>query len=780
MLTKNGKPLKKSARDKISLENYWNDELKSSFFATKEVIKAASQNSLKLYDPSARLEIYTDASSEFWSSFLILVDDSGERFPMFFNSGQFTKSEIHWSVSSKELYPIIRSLMRWDFITLSHPDYIHLYTDHRNLIFLLSPPSSSKVSTIGRLFRWVKLIQNFKIEAHFLQGADNVIADLLSRWGYPKPRLLEESPVHELQVVNGKAVFGSLIVPLESKVMREFVAASLKADNAEVLKALRVTTEDHFTTWMKNRISFLSPLYKDEDRKNLDLAEAFLANMQLQFIDEKPEGSNVESGIIKKEGKVWIPGPFLDNFCIALHIAYGHASAQSELEIIDKEFYTGKTKVELKEALQWIHQTCLNCDKYPLLVRRPLHQIPHGRQVNEILHADYLSISGSYLLVIVEDLSRAVQLNFSSTCDAETVVNALIRYKAQHSLPEQFTLITDNGSHFCNQIIKRFQELVPFLHRTSVVYSPWTNGSAESVNAIVVRRLRALCSQYLLDESSWMTVIPLLESYINNTPNPRRFGFTPNQIRGGIKSSGQHLFPGRNQSIAVRPDLVPVVFNWQVVTPVNEKRVREHHDKIHKELDAIADKVFAAAESRRVKANGRLNENIVPSNMQYSVGDFVMISVQSKSKSRDKIRLTWNGPYLIEEITGHNVYKVSSPFGKSEEVHAARIKFYDGSDFKVSEEVKKQYLYNCGRFEVDAILSLRFANGDYQFYVKWKGFPEQQGTFEDAAQLFQDVPQMVKEFLRGHAREEPLAEYLYKVLVGEFNYYLAGRSYLYS
>ena len=156
------------------------------------------------------------------------------------------------------------------------------------------------------------------------------------------------------------------------------------------------------------------------------------------------------------------------------------------------------------------------------------------------------------------------------------------------------------------------------------------------------------------------------------------------------------------------------------------------------ELTKIADKVFSAVDDARTKTNARLNKNIM--------------------------RLNLLGPYIITDVNGHNCFLVESPFGKKETVHAARIKFYDGQQFEVSELVKKQFTYNCGRFEVDELLQIKFLNGDHQILVKWKGFTKEDATYENAAQLYSDVPETVKSFLLAKSRTDESASYLRRIL----------------
>ena len=99
-------------------------------------------------------------------------------------SGKFSSAQKNWHISSRELYPIVFAFRRLDYLLYGHTLPVELFTDHRNLVFIVRPESSIKKAHIDRLQRWSLLFQDANIIIRHIDGERNAAADLLSRWGY--------------------------------------------------------------------------------------------------------------------------------------------------------------------------------------------------------------------------------------------------------------------------------------------------------------------------------------------------------------------------------------------------------------------------------------------------------------------------------------------------------------------------------------------------------------------------------------------------------------------
>lgn len=157
--------------------------------------KEALGNALQLAHrgPTKRLYVYTNASGAHWGAAITqvyrdhLARPSGkqEHEPLMMLSGTFSGSAQRWAIVEKEAYAIIETCRRADYL-LHQPDGFALFTDHRNLRYISDPHGVLNAVpryTADKLHRWSLLLMAYSYEIHDITGADNVWADLLSRWG---------------------------------------------------------------------------------------------------------------------------------------------------------------------------------------------------------------------------------------------------------------------------------------------------------------------------------------------------------------------------------------------------------------------------------------------------------------------------------------------------------------------------------------------------------------------------------------------------------------------
>eukprot|EP00924_Labyrinthula_sp_SR-Ha-C_P006644 snap_masked-scaffold_29-processed-gene-0.12-mRNA-1 protein AED:1.00 eAED:1.00 QI:0/-1/0/0/-1/1/1/0/179 len=132
------KKMNKHQRRAASIDEWWEESDQKEVTKFMDSISVCSQRSLKLYQKEKKIALFTDASFQFWSGVLSLWDVDGW-LPIYFGSGEFVGSSIHWSMTDKELYPIIKLMKRYRFILFGHLLPISLYTDHKNLTYLMTP-----------------------------------------------------------------------------------------------------------------------------------------------------------------------------------------------------------------------------------------------------------------------------------------------------------------------------------------------------------------------------------------------------------------------------------------------------------------------------------------------------------------------------------------------------------------------------------------------------------------------------------------------------------------
>ena len=91
------------------------------------------------------------------------------------------------------------------------------------------------------------------------------------------------------------------------------------------------------------------------------------------------------------------------------------------------------------------------------------------------------SFSNLYILLVVDYISKWVEVIPTQTNDAKVVTSSLLSHIfTRFGTPR--ALITNGGTHFCNKLIDNVLRKYGVRHRTALAYHPWTNGQAEVSN----------------------------------------------------------------------------------------------------------------------------------------------------------------------------------------------------------------------------------------------------------------------------------------------------------
>ena len=126
---------------------------------------------LALPDFSKPFDVTTDAS---------VVAVGGELAqggrPVAFYSKKLTPAESRYHVTGRELMGVYLGCMKWRHYL--HGNVCNVYTDHEPLIYIFVQPHLN-----ARQARWLERLSELNLKVHYVPVKDNIVADVLSRYG---------------------------------------------------------------------------------------------------------------------------------------------------------------------------------------------------------------------------------------------------------------------------------------------------------------------------------------------------------------------------------------------------------------------------------------------------------------------------------------------------------------------------------------------------------------------------------------------------------------------
>jgi len=154
-------------REKIT----WNNEAESSFVALKQDL--SDIKTLHCPDDNLPITLTTDASNVAIGAVLCQLDGDVSK-PIEFFSHKLSSAQTRYSTFDRELLGMFLSVKHFEHILISKKSI--LYTDHKPLLYVFEMKHPSP-----RQQRQISYLSQFDLQILHVAGADNVVADALSR-----------------------------------------------------------------------------------------------------------------------------------------------------------------------------------------------------------------------------------------------------------------------------------------------------------------------------------------------------------------------------------------------------------------------------------------------------------------------------------------------------------------------------------------------------------------------------------------------------------------------
>nr|GEY92119.1 reverse transcriptase domain-containing protein [Tanacetum cinerariifolium] len=278
------------------------------------------------------------------------------------------------------------------------------------------------------------------------------------------------------------------------------------------------------------------------------------------------------------------------------------------------------------------------------------------RMLEEERERPFPSSKGNkYILVAVDYLLKWVKAKAIPTNDARVVVKFLKSLFSQFGTPK--AIISDRGTHFCNDQFSRVMSKYGVTHRLSTAYHPQTSGQVEVTNRRLKRILertvdenRALWSDKL-EDALWAFKTPI--------------GCTPYRLVYG-------------KSCHLPLELKHKAFWALKHANFDLKTVGDHRKLQLNELSELRDQAYK--NSLIYKERTKKLHDAKIKNRIFNVGDQVLLFNSRLKIFSGKLKSHWSGPFTIYEVYPYGTAMLVHSNGSNFKVNYHYLKYYHGGD----------------------------------------------------------------------------------------------------
>lgn len=684
---KKAKPLYKLCKKDVPY--IWSENCQRAFEELKNALTTTTV--LKFPDFGNTFIITTDASDYAVGAVLSQGDIPSDR-PIQYFSKTLTDTQTRYSTIEKELLAIIMAVE-----TFRH--YIYgreflIITDHKPLCFLFNHKNIN-----SRLHRWRLSLMEYNFKIQHRSGAQNNVADALSR--IYEPKTLEEIIGSEKIDPECRAITRSKDCLDKEKLKFE------ETYHIEENNQLLLNSKDY------DQVFFIFPDSKCEMRTKLETKISKTWNMsneenpKMIQVDNKRSatilGKKIQNERELERTKLTILNILTTSMkmnyeYIAINIEFKSAESYFNFKEIFKQIFKNSTikttfylnkiieitqisdinkilntyhksllgghvgfermKNNIQRFYQWptmnadikkFIQDCKICEKTKTNrhTRSPMQITSTGEKLFDHVFIDFIgpinppSTDGHvYIFTAICDLTKYIVAVPTYDCTAITAAKTLVENVVlKFNVPQKLT--SDNGTAFTSELFKEMAKLLKIKNIYTNAYHPQAN-MVERYHRTLNAFMRAFTQK---NPDTWHTILNFATFTYNNTVNTTT-GFSPNELAFG------HM-------IEIPTNITnnkPTIYNYE-----------KYRDQLRANL-YDAQKLAKEHILNRKIANKKIYDKNM-NELELETNDLVLIRKETKKGKYDAL---YEGPFRVEKCINETTIKIRKG-NKSINIHKDKL-----------------------------------------------------------------------------------------------------------
>jgi hypothetical protein len=724
----------------------WNDKAQRAFEQLKSAI--TSEPVLVMFDPDRQVELETDASDFALGGQIGQRDDNGVLHPIAFYSHKMHGAELNYPIYDKEFLTIVNCFKEFRHYLRGSKHPVKVFTDHKNIAYFATTQELNR-----RQLRYAEYLCEFDFTIAHCKGTDNGRADAISRRPdfdtgtvKTKEQLLEVNSKGEYQFTQPvKTIARTTKGPRPLPEHRGLLYHNGEQDFVDWLRGSRYN-QNSGMTYFKGKIEIpdkhvptifdhyhnLVPHdgdYKKTWNQMKDIYDGITLEHHVRNLVESCKKCNPTKTIARTtrstEALSKEERDFLREF--HSHPLHGHQGVKKTLERLQEQGYKYK-----KKDVEKVIKQCDLCMRTKAQRHKPygnLQPLPVAQRPWDSITMDFITklplseepstgIFYDSIMVIVDRLTKfSYYLPYRESTDAEELSYVFYRHIVSvHGLPTE--ILSDRGPTFAATFWQSLMARLGLNHRLTTAFRPQVDGQTERMNQVLEQYLRCYINY---EQNDWVEKLPIAQLAYNTaynestklTPAYANFGFTPN------------AYHDARQEKSINPAAI-----------LKSDDLKNLHEEMKTELEFVRKRMKNYYDPKRLKGP------------TFSEGDMVYLATKNIKTDRPTHKLDYKfiGPYKVLQKISENNYKLDlPPKVRLHPIFHVSLLESAADTIQVKTGNEPREISGPEVYEAEAIRDTRKINGQREYLIKWKNYPESENTWEPPKHLV-NAQRLLKNF----------------------------------